>query len=86
MQFCVLKGYLRRVREYCISLDESVDTNNSIYLNGDCNENDTSKSSTEPIPQDICDGTNDSDSLACSGFGKSYNMNEIILMFFLSCF
>ncbi|CAF2371927.1 unnamed protein product [Rotaria sp. Silwood2] len=70
VQYCVLKGYLRRVRDYRISLDESIymNNNNNVCSNGSSNGNDTPKSKMQTTLKDLCDGTNDSDSLACLGY------------------
>ncbi len=72
MQYCVLKGYLRRVRDYRISLDESIYINNN--NNGHSNGNETAKTKLKKTLRDLCDGTNDSDSLACSGYSM-YNLS-----------
>jgi len=74
VQYCVLKGYLRRVREYRVSLDDpssdvsngndsSQETKNGIQQNGSA-----SKIKPKILPKDFYDGTNDSDSLACLGY------------------
>lgn len=89
MQYCVLKGYLRRVRDYRISSDESNNfitgsnnpnasdgnntTNNNSQSNGSSSDGETAKLKMKNTLRDLCDGTNDSDSLACLGYGK-YNM------------
>ena len=72
MQYCALKGYLRRVRDYRISLDESIYINsNTETSNGNAEEVEPSKPKPKKILRDLCDGTNDSDSLACQGYSKS---------------
>ncbi|CAF1063509.1 unnamed protein product [Adineta steineri] len=69
VQYCVLNDYLRRVRDYRISLDESVYINtNNLHSNGTSDGNDPSKSKIKKTLRDLCDGTNDSDSLACLGY------------------
>ncbi|CAF0848725.1 unnamed protein product [Rotaria sp. Silwood1] len=74
VQYCVLKGYLRRVRDYRISLDDSVyvnnnnNNNNNASSNGGSNGNDTTKSKMQTTLRDLCDGTNDGDSLGCLGY------------------
>ena len=71
MQFCVLKGYLRRVRDYRISLEGSVHLNtNNIQPNGESEGSEAAKVKPKKTLRDFCDGTNDSDSLACLGFRK----------------
>ncbi len=74
MQYCVLQGYLRRVRDYRISLDESVymnnNNNNNAQSNGNLDGNEPNKSKIKKTLKDLCDGTNDSDSLACLGYSK----------------
>jgi len=72
VQYCVLRGYLRRVRDYRISLDESTymnntDTNNP-QPNGNTDGNDPAKTKLKKDLRVLCDGTNDSDSLACLGY------------------
>ena len=67
VQYCVLKGYLRRVREYRISLDDSIDSNN----NGNADEN--AKTKLKKTLRDLCDGTHDIDSLACLGYSMYYS-------------
>lgn len=62
MQYCVLKGYLRRVREYRISVDDPTDSNG----NGNADEN--AKTKLKKTPRDLCDGSHDIDSLACLGY------------------
>jgi len=69
----VLKGYLRRVRDYRISLDESIymtNNNNNVLSNGNTDGNEANKTKFKKTLQDLCDGTNDSDSLACLGYSK----------------
>lgn len=71
MQYCVLKGYLRRVRDYRISLDDSVYMNNNNvngHSNGNTDGNEIAKTKLKKTLRDLCDGTNDSDSLACLGY------------------
>ncbi|CAF4327882.1 unnamed protein product [Rotaria socialis] len=70
VQYCVLKGYLRRVRDYRISIDDStyIGNNASGPTNGISNGNDQAKSKIQTTLRDLCDGTNDSDSLACLGY------------------
>jgi hypothetical protein len=70
VQYCALKGYLRRVRDYRISLDESVymNNNNNVQSNGNTNGNEIAKTKFKKTLRDLCDGTNDSDSLACLGY------------------
>lgn len=61
MQYCVLKGYLRRVREYRISLDDPIDSNN----NNGTTTSENGKTKSKKNLRELCDGTHDSDSLAC---------------------
>ncbi len=71
MQYCVLKGYLRRVRDYRISLDESAyinNNNNNGYINGNTDGNEIAKTKFKKTLRELCDGTHDSDSLACLGY------------------
>jgi hypothetical protein len=69
VQYCVLKGYLRRVRDYRISLDDSIYINNNNgHSNGNTDGNEMAKTKLKKTLRDLCDGTNDSDSLACSGY------------------
>ena len=79
MQYSVLKGYLRRVRDYRISLDESIymtsmsntnNNNNNVHSSGNSVENEAAKLKIKNTLRDLCDGTNDSDSLACLGYRK----------------
>lgn len=75
MQYCVLKGYLRRVRDYRIALDDSPGTENgngqAIETSFDRRENAlAAKLNGKKSLRDLCDGTNDSDSLACLGHRK----------------
>lgn len=82
VQYCVLKGYLRRVRDFRISLDETTPMNN---FNARQNENKTNEIDHESINKaklkkdlrELCDGTHDSDSLACSGFGKFHSHHSL---------
>ena len=69
VQYCVLKGYLRRVREYRVSLDESIymNNNNNGYVNGTTDAVDASKAKAKKTLRELCDGTHDTDSLACLG-------------------
>ncbi|UJR15766.1 hypothetical protein I4U23_002700 [Adineta vaga] len=69
VQYCVLKEYLRRVRDYRISLDESIymDTNNN-SVNGTVDSTDLAKIRLKKTLRELCDGTNDSDNLACLGY------------------
>jgi len=79
VQYCVLKGYLRRVRDYRILVDESIYMTNNNNNNNNGNEqpnvandaNGVAKSKVGKTLRDLCDGTNDSDSLACSGYSKT---------------
>lgn len=71
VQYCVLKGYLRRVREYRIAFDESIymtNNNDNGHLNGINETNNPTKAKVKNTVRDLCDGTNDTDSLACSGY------------------
>lgn len=70
VQYCVLKGYLRRVRDYRISLDESAYMSGNESGNGHSNGSDSGKSKMQTTLRELCDGTNDSDSLACAGYCK----------------
>jgi hypothetical protein len=72
VQYCELQGYLRRVRDYRISLDESVymNNNNNAQSNGNLDGNEPNKLKIKKTLRDLCDGTNDSDSLACLGYSK----------------
>lgn len=72
VQYCVLKGYLRRVRDYRVSLDESayISSSNVLPL-GNADGADSAKMKLKKTLRELCDGTNDSDSLACSGYSKS---------------
>lgn len=80
MQYCVLKGYLRRVREYRVCLDESTylnpNTTSNGLANGTADENARNKS--KKTLRDLCDGTNDSDSLACLGYSMYSRMTTMI--------
>jgi len=79
VQYCVLKGYLRRVRDYRISLDDSIyiNNNNNGYSNGNTDGNEMAKTKLKKTLRDLCDGTNDSDSLACSGYSMYRNIKMI---------
>lgn len=87
MQYCVLKGYLRRVREYRISLDDPTHVNpiktaTNGLPNGTSAENGKNKSK-KPL-RDLCDGTNDSDSLACHGYSmysRTRRRNDLLFSF-----
>ncbi len=79
VQYCVLKGYLRRVRDYRISLDESIYINNG-HSNGNTDGNEIVKTKFKKTLRDLCDGTNDSDSLACSGYSMLNIELFIIIM------
>ncbi|CAF1474688.1 unnamed protein product [Rotaria magnacalcarata] len=70
VQYCVLKGYLQRVRDYRISLDDSIyiGNNGNGHANGNSNGNEQAKSKMQTTLRELCDGTNDSDSLACLGY------------------
>ncbi|CAF0906843.1 unnamed protein product [Adineta ricciae] len=69
VQYCALKGYLRRVREYRISMDESIYMNNNTETsNGNAEEVEPAKSKFKKTIRDLCDGTNDTDSIACHGY------------------
>jgi hypothetical protein len=76
VQYCVLKGYLRRVREYRISLDEPISNTNATGPSQenkfDIHDNEVlGKMILKKTLKDLYDGTNDSDSLACLGHSKS---------------
>jgi hypothetical protein len=77
VQYCALKGYLRRVRDYRVSLDESTYPENN--NNGHSDGNEAAKTKAKKTLRELCDGTNDSDSLACLGYSK-YNIYEIELI------
>ncbi len=47
--------------------------NNNGYSNGTTDGNDATKTKVKKSLRDLCDGTNDSDSVACSGYSK-YNI------------
>ena len=64
VQYCMLKGYLRRVREYYISLDDATPTSNGNHLQA------AMRVKFKANLRDLCDGTNDTDSLACLGYSK----------------
>ncbi len=69
VQYCVLKGYLRRVRDYRISLDEPAYMNNNAHTNGNTDGNEIAKTKlNKKTLRELCDGTHDSDSLACLGY------------------
>lgn len=76
VQYCVLKGYLRRVREYRVSLDDSpIQTNNGYTqapeTNAESNEiNSLAKYKLRKKLREVYDGTNDTDSLACMNYSK----------------
>ena len=72
VQYCVLKGYLRRVRDYRISLDDTLGLDNANgQANSDGRENGlATKVKGKKSLKELCDGTNDSDSLACLGHRK----------------
>lgn len=76
VQYCVLKGYLRRVREYRVSLDdpstEAINGNESgqEISNGTGENGSASKTKPKKLSKDMYDGTHDMDSLACLGHSK----------------
>ncbi len=71
MQYSVLKGYLRRVREYRISIDESIymNSNNNGHVNGTTDAIEVPKMKPKKPLRELCDGTHDTDSMACLGHG-----------------
>ena len=77
VQYCVLKGYLRRVREYRVSLDDpSTDVihgneSGQEHNNGSSENGAASKPRPKKSSKDLYDGTQDMDSLSCLGYGKS---------------
>lgn len=89
MQYCVLKGYLRRVRDYPISLDDSIyinnDNNSNGHINGNTDANELAKTKLRKTIRELCDGTNDSDSLACLNYSmyfiKKRNYSIILCIF-----
>jgi hypothetical protein len=70
VQYCALKGYLRRVRDYRISLNESGPVNNTNGNSDGTEITAASKGKLKKTLLELCDGALDSDSLACLGHGK----------------